>query len=546
MFEEAKADGLTWEVERSCRLTALRAIAALPEPRDSGKFFLNVSPEVFRDRRFIKGFTLAALTEYGLDQRSIVLEITERDSIGDHREFEAAIRHYLDQGFQVALDDFGSGHSGLVTLVSCVPGFLKLDMEITRDIDTSPYKQAILKSVVALASAINADLIAEGVETWRELETLVSHGVRFAQGWLLGRPYQDLRWIGGEDRNRLLLIAARHQTLTRDAEEAVGALCVAGVAAEEGILSGHDVIERFQKSPLLENLVLTRKGVVAGLVTRENVFAASGGAFGYALYHHKPASALAKTSPLCAAAGDSIHEISTAAMKRKNGDTYDPVIVVDEDQHYLGLITIKQLLTKSTELSIARAEDANPLTRLPGNREIRGWLAAALQRSEYTLVYADLDRFKEFNDRYGFVSGDDLLGSVGQLLTRMVAELEQIARVGHVGGDDFVIVSDGEIPESFFDSVCAEFDREKLRFFSSEDQAKGFFIAKNRAGETVQVPLTTLTLAVIKPGNLGVAPPHIALLMETAASLKRAVKKQASIEHRSGYLIERRTYAEKA
>jgi EAL domain-containing protein (putative c-di-GMP-specific phosphodiesterase class I) len=194
LFDRAAELGLTWELDRACRRAALQSIGALPADRREGiRFFLTVSPDSLDDERFVHGFTLAALREHGLAQTSIVIEITERSSIHDYARFETAIRHYAQQGFSIAVDDFGAGHSGLLTLISCVPHYLKLDMAVTRGIDRDPYKQMIVKSVVALAENIGAVLIAEGVETNEEVVTLVRYGVRFAQGFLFGAPAPALR-----------------------------------------------------------------------------------------------------------------------------------------------------------------------------------------------------------------------------------------------------------------------------------------------------------------------------------------------------------------
>jgi EAL domain-containing protein (putative c-di-GMP-specific phosphodiesterase class I) len=189
LFDRARELGLTWELDRACRLAAVSAIAALPPSMRTGAlYFINISPDVFNDARFVAGFTLAALQELGIRQTNVVIEITERVSIVDYTRFEAAIRHYAQQGFNIALDDFGSGHSGLVTLISCVPHYLKLDMAVTRGVHRDAYKQMIVKSMVALAENVGAVLIAEGVESWDELAVLMRYGVACAQGFLLGRP----------------------------------------------------------------------------------------------------------------------------------------------------------------------------------------------------------------------------------------------------------------------------------------------------------------------------------------------------------------------
>lgn len=204
LFEHARRAGRTWELERACRVAALRAIAALPAAsRARHLFFLNVSPDVLENPLFVAGFTLAALEECGVSQSRIVIEITERVSITDYARFEAVIAHYAGQGFRIALDDFGSGHSGLVTLISSRPHYLKLDMAVTHNVHRDGYKQMIVKSMVALAQNIGAELVAEGVETWGELESLVSYGVRYAQGFLLGHPATAAHPLAGDVRDQL-------------------------------------------------------------------------------------------------------------------------------------------------------------------------------------------------------------------------------------------------------------------------------------------------------------------------------------------------------
>ena len=123
MFCHAKEAGMLWDLERACRTVAIQRISQLPPRLRGARFFLNVSPQILSDARFVEGFTRGMLRERGLDQENIVIEITEKDSIHDYGRFEELIHHYVDQGFRIALDDFGSGHSSLVTLIRCVPHF---------------------------------------------------------------------------------------------------------------------------------------------------------------------------------------------------------------------------------------------------------------------------------------------------------------------------------------------------------------------------------------------------------------------------------------
>ena len=111
MFEEARRLDATWDLEKACRVAALKKIATLPESFRSSQYFINVSPDVFTDPRFIERFTQARLQEYGVDQRQIVIEITEKMTFSDYRHFEQLVSRYTAQGFKIALDDFGSGYS---------------------------------------------------------------------------------------------------------------------------------------------------------------------------------------------------------------------------------------------------------------------------------------------------------------------------------------------------------------------------------------------------------------------------------------------------
>ncbi len=196
LFERAREIGLTWELERACRLAALDAIASLPAAWQRYTFFVNVSPEVMEAQTFHSA-------------PRIVIEITERASIGDYDKFEALVRHYTSQGFDIALDDFGAGNSGLRTLISCRPHYLKLDMAVTRRVDREAYKQRIVRSMAEFARNIGAILIAEGVETWQEAEALIGCGVEWAQGFLFGRPMPRPQLLARGVSSRVMRLWAR-------------------------------------------------------------------------------------------------------------------------------------------------------------------------------------------------------------------------------------------------------------------------------------------------------------------------------------------------
>jgi diguanylate cyclase (GGDEF)-like protein len=203
---------------------------------------------------------------------------------------------------------------------------------------------------------------------------------------------------------------------------------------------------------------------------------------------------------------------------------------------------MKQLIVRSAELEIQNAAGANPLTGLPGNRAITRWLLELTERGDFTVIYADLDRFKEFNDAYGFLCGDEFIRLAAHMLELGTSRLGEDARLGHVGGDDFVIACRGAVPVEQLQRICDDFDRHKMNMFNATDIERGAFRAVDRQGREAVVPLTTLSLAAIcgtqvSPGL------HPALLSQIAASLKKQAKQQTCVSGRSLALFERRQHS---
>jgi len=191
LFTRARQEGVTWELEQACWTAAVRRIASLPAEDRTVPFFFNVGPDVLSDPRFRDGSPLELLTRHGLSPRQIVLELTETSVISDSEHLRTLSRELRAQGFGLALDDFGAGHSGLVTLVHCTPDFIKLDQALVRDLHRHPYRQQLVRSLVTFASGVDTILIAEGVESWSELTVLLRLGVRYVQGFLVARPAQS-------------------------------------------------------------------------------------------------------------------------------------------------------------------------------------------------------------------------------------------------------------------------------------------------------------------------------------------------------------------
>ncbi|ADY54509.1 diguanylate phosphodiesterase [Syntrophobotulus glycolicus DSM 8271] len=153
--------------------------------------FLNIDPQVIGLPHFHEQFTRETFQHYNISPRLIVLEISERTVIEDYPRFRQVLTSFTDQGCLIALDDVGAGYSGLKTISELKPDYLKIDMDLVRNIDRDQYKQSMVKALVDISLSLKIKLIAEGIETTEELQTISALGVQYGQGFLLHKPQSD-------------------------------------------------------------------------------------------------------------------------------------------------------------------------------------------------------------------------------------------------------------------------------------------------------------------------------------------------------------------
>ena len=174
--------------EQLCRITAIDTAAGLGL-RDSGAMLsINFSPNAIYEPVRCLRTSLDAARRAGLPNHMILFEITENERLRDPRHLRDIVSSYRGMGFKVAIDDFGAGHSNLDLLAGFQPDLIKLDMHLTRGIDSDPVRQAILRSMIGLCRELGITLVAEGVEQVAEYRTLRALGVALFQGYLFARP----------------------------------------------------------------------------------------------------------------------------------------------------------------------------------------------------------------------------------------------------------------------------------------------------------------------------------------------------------------------
>ena len=185
LFGTADEVDLTFELDRACFRGGLRGAAGLSPVH---RLFVNLLPHSFYDTRFIESAVEQLMVSAGLTPANVVFEITERLAIENFTAFRHALTTYTAMGFGVAIDDVGTRHSNLETVMALQPHFVKVSDVLTRGVSRSTVKREMLGSLQRIAEAIDAVIVAEGIEDAADLEVLCELGIRYGQGFYLARP----------------------------------------------------------------------------------------------------------------------------------------------------------------------------------------------------------------------------------------------------------------------------------------------------------------------------------------------------------------------
>lgn len=201
--------------------------------------------------------------------------------------------------------------------------------------------------------------------------------------------------------------------------------------------------------------------------------------------------------------------------------------LVSEEERSLRL---ELLLRRAT-----RDVNVHPTTRLPGTAQIeRDFSERMSLDTHFAVCYADLDHFKEFNDRYGYNSGDSVIYLTSRILRDVVRSLAPTGFVGHIGGDDFIFNVPLDRLETCCDEIIQLFDELIPYQYTEEDRKAGYFLGKDRRGTVHRIPLMTLSIGVVT--NLTQNFSHTAQVSELAAEMKTYAKTLPG----SVYVVDRR------
>ncbi|MCR4663055.1 MAG: response regulator [Endomicrobiaceae bacterium] len=183
-----------------------------------------------------------------------------------------------------------------------------------------------------------------------------------------------------------------------------------------------------------------------------------------------------------------------------------------------------------------KSMEVNPLTSLPGNLSIQENIEKRIANKTYfSLLYIDLNNFKSFNDKYGFYVGDKIIKFTADLLQDIIKKYGMLSDfVGHIGGDDFVIITESGNSITLAENIIDEFDKGVKQFYNEEDRKNGFIVSTDRNDNIQKFPIMTISIAIISTDVAHLT--HFAEISKRASELKKLAKKN----NKSSYVFERR------
>lgn len=371
----------------------------------------------------------------------------------------------------------------------------------------------ILRAMLDMAHVLGSRVIAEGIENERQLELLRSIGVDYLQGFHVSRPLDDATVDTGS------FGIAPMRGGPPSGGSCVGDLCMIRQSlAPESRIS--EALSLFQTHPDWESLAVVADGRPLGVIRRDVLLLTLSKPLHPEIFHPKPVTRLMDRRMLVIDERTRLSQASRLITRNRQSRINEDFIIA-RDGRYCGLGRSIELLHHITEQQLHDAQQSNPLTLLPGNREIDSEVFRLLAlRAPFAICHADIDYFKPFNDQYGYSRGDQVLLHLAGLCRS--AGAEGLDFVGHPGGDDFILIMRSLDWQRRIALVVESFSASCARFYSDEHRAAGGFLGLDRDGSERMFPMMSLSVgaANVDPTRQG----STADLMRVLSTAKQRAK----------------------
>lgn len=524
--------GILRQMTRESLQTAIACYAA----RNSGGLLFYSLPQ-------------GAIREVGMSLANIFGEVLEAEIFSaaalvvvfpstaafETREFEAAIQvgqQFQKQGMLIASSDFGCFRAENLLWGSIQPDYLILEDHLFDGIDRHAANQYNLTEQLVQQQLLGRRAIATGIKTLSDFQTLKKLNINFAAGDFFGRFNQT---------PTRTLSAAAHKAMTVHCDSPANSGSKAGGVLEKLLArppsvspqtKAEEVFVLFERNPALRAIAVVEHGVPRGLIARYEMVDNMSRPFRHELYGRKPCTRFMDPQPLIVDIKLPLADISETVVNADPRHLISGFIITDRDD-YVGMGSVQDLVREITMMQMDAAKYSNPLTQLPGNVPINQHIDNLLTNQEACCIcYCDLDHFKPFNDVYGYAKGDEVI----QLTGRILSEICDAERdfLGHIGGDDFVLVLRSADGEDRCRRALDQFGKEILRFFSNDDIERGGYVTENRKGQMEFQEIISLSI-----GAFNAAPEVFKNHLQVSVIAAEVKKKAKAIKGNSFYINQR-------
>lgn len=497
LLRAAAHERLGFEFEYACLAAVLRNWGQMDVP---GRLFVNISAAVLKQLITSQGADalLKLIDDLGILSRMLVLEITEHERVDDMDSLADVVAQVRRAGVSLALDDFGDGRSSLRLWSQLKPEVVKIDKYFTKNISQHGDKLKTIQALLQIADIFGTSLVAEGIETKEDLRVLRDLGISYGQGYFLGHPnpepvqYLDIEAQRVLGERQIVVFPELSRAMPNGQLRNIALIDAPTVSVDT---SNDALAVCFAQWPALHAVAVLEREQPVALINRAQFMNEYSKLYYREVWGRKPCVVHANFHPRLIERDHSVDElvgILTSEDQRYLSDGF----IVTENGRYVGLGTGDQLVRSVTETRIEAARHANPLTSLPGNIPISQHMDRLIKKKvRFTACYADLNNFKPFNDYYGYWRGDEMI----RLLARLAMEQCDPQRdfLGHVGGDDFMLLFQSPDWRARSESLVHAFNTQAVGLFDAAAQVAGGIEAEDRHGLLRFFPFTTVSVGAV-------------------------------------------------
>lgn len=526
VFDTAYTEGSLFALDLLLLEKALRTFKTLAF-HGNCKLFYNIDNRVLSMPDCSSAETLRIIKRCGVHPSMVVFEISERHQFPCSTQTKAVLTHYRNQHFKIAVDDFGSGFSGLQLLYHSEPDYIKIDRFFIEGIQHDPRKKLFVSKVINLAHILGITIIAEGIETAGEYFVCKEMGCDFAQGYVIQVPTTTVSDLS----NKYQHIADFHESDRRESridDHLIGELLDPIPPVNIYASTMEMVFDMFRAHKNRTFFpVVNGNDEPLGIIRENDLKEFTYSKFGRDLLLNRSiGKSLLDFLTKCPVA--EIYKSIEQILEIFSLDEHSESLIITRNGKYAGFLGTRALLRAVNEKNLAVARDQNPLTKLPGNNLINEFISRTLPDTTlgYVYVYFDFNNFKPFNDVYGFRQGDRAILLFADILRSHFIGSE--AFIGHIGGDDFFVGKAktthdlAEVGE--MRSLTEKFSSDVQSLYAEEDRTRGYLEAHDREGAKARFPLLSVSAAILHlpPARKVCSPEQLSILI---AELKHRAKR---------------------